>query len=181
MFSTTSYPIEGGCDCKFIRYRMTTPPLIVNCCHCLWCQRESGGAFVLNAMIEADRVQITTGNSPLFVRTPTHSCPNPVEGNDGQLIARCPKCYVAVWSNYSGPNVTVVRVATFDDPNILPPDVHVFTESKTKWLTLPEDARVFPRFYQKQNVWSRESLERVEAVDRKMQLHNNDRRKNKTG
>ena len=48
------YPIEGGCDCRRVRYRMMTAPLFVHCCHCRWCQRESGAAFALNAMIEAD-------------------------------------------------------------------------------------------------------------------------------
>ena len=56
MAATNSFPAEGGCDCRTVRYRMETRPLFVHCCHCRWCQRESGASFALNAMIEADRV-----------------------------------------------------------------------------------------------------------------------------
>ena len=50
----TDEHFDGGCDCRRIRYRMTSRPLFVHCCHCRWCQRESGSAFALNAMIEAE-------------------------------------------------------------------------------------------------------------------------------
>ena len=48
---------EGGCTCRHIRYRLAERPLFVHCCHCRWCQRDSGTAFAMNAMIEADRVE----------------------------------------------------------------------------------------------------------------------------
>src|SRR6516225_10222134 len=88
------FPVEGGCDCRSVRYRMQTPPLIVHCCHCRWCQRESGASFALNAMIEADRVG-NLGREPELVHTPS-------ESGKGQVIARCPNCRIAVWSHYSG-------------------------------------------------------------------------------
>jgi hypothetical protein len=47
MTDDTVFPLEGGCDCGEVRYRLTTRPLIVHCCHCRWCQRESGTAFAL--------------------------------------------------------------------------------------------------------------------------------------
>jgi len=47
---------DGGCDCRRVRYRLATRPLFVNCCHCRWCQRETGSAFAINAMIEAERL-----------------------------------------------------------------------------------------------------------------------------
>jgi hypothetical protein len=55
MTPAAGFPIEGGCDCRAVRYRMLSAPLFVHCCHCRWCQRESGASFALNAMIEADR------------------------------------------------------------------------------------------------------------------------------
>ncbi len=45
------YPIGGGCTCRSLRYRMMTKPMFVHCCHCTWCQRETGTAFALNAML----------------------------------------------------------------------------------------------------------------------------------
>src|ERR1041385_3018687 len=85
---------EGGCTCRAVRYRMTSRPMFVNCCHCRWCQRETGASFALNALMEADRV-VHLGGEPEIVVTPS-------ESGKGQKIARCPKCRVAIWSNYGG-------------------------------------------------------------------------------
>ena len=87
-------PLDGGCTCRHVRYRMTTAPLFVHCCHCRWCQRETGSSYALNAMIEADRVQLSHGDVDV-VATPTAS-------GKGQKISRCPHCRVAVWGNYAG-------------------------------------------------------------------------------
>ena len=113
-----------------VRYRMTSAPLFVHCCHCRWCQRETGTAFALNAMIEADRVSLLQGE-PEVVDTPSNS-------GQGQKIARCPKCRVAVWSNYAGAGdaVRFVRVGTLDEPDRVPPDIHIFTSSKQPWVVL---------------------------------------------
>ena len=128
-----SFPLEGGCDCGAVRYRIETPPMFVHCCHCRWCQRESGASFALNAMIESDRIT-TLGVKPELVNTPSHS-------GRGQQIARCQTCRVALWSHYSsaGPVVTFVRVGTLDNPDVLPPDIHIFTESKQPWVVLPPE------------------------------------------
>src|SRR6202011_778336 len=119
---------EGGCTCRHLRYRMMSRPLFVHCCHCRWCQRETGAAFALNAMIEADRVQLLTGDV-VVIATPTHS-------GKGQRIARCPNCKVAVWSNYSGAGdaIRFVRVGTLDEPARFAPDIHIFTSSKQPWV-----------------------------------------------
>ena len=84
--------------------------MFVHCCHCSWCQRETGTAFALNAMIEADRVELTSGEVEL-VHTPSAS-------GKGQKIWRCPECRVALWSNYSGSGdkVRFMRVGTLDTP-----------------------------------------------------------------
>jgi hypothetical protein len=132
--------------------------MVVHCCHCRWCQRESGAAFALNAMIEADRVT-SLGIEPEVVATPS-------ESGSGQRIARCPTCKVAVWSHYSGagPVVRFVRVGTLDNPDFLPPNVHIFTSSKQPWVQLPAGARVFPEYYEREQVWSPDSLERRERL-----------------
>jgi hypothetical protein len=152
------FPLEGGCDCKAVRYRIEAPPLIVHCCHCRWCQRESGSAFALNAMIESERVA-NLGIEPDVVDTPSAS-------GKGQKIARCPRCRVAVWSHYAGAGsvVTFVRVGTLDEPDLLPPDIHIFTASKQPWVVLSPDARTVPEYYKRDEVWSADSLARGEAV-----------------
>ena len=132
--SESTTPLEGGCTCRAVRYRMTSRPLFVHCCHCSWCQRETGTAFALNAMIEADRVQMLQGEVEV-INTPTNS-------GKGQKIARCPTCKIAVWSNYAGAGdaVRFVRVGTLDEPDRLPPDIHIFTSSKQPWVVLAPGA-----------------------------------------
>ena len=157
MTSNTAYPLEGGCDCKRIRYRLETPPLIVHCCHCRWCQRETGTAFALNAMIEAERV-IHLRAEPDLIDTPSLS-------GRGQKIARCPTCRIALWSNYSGagPILRFVRVGTLDTPEVLQPDIHIFASSKQPWVVLPQDVPAVPEFYEIERYWSPDSLARREA------------------
>src|SRR5437899_4622631 len=125
--AASEFPLDGGCTCRAVRYRMTTPPMFVHCCHCRWCQRETGASFALNAMIEADRVVLLSG-SPEVVDTPSAS-------GKGQKIWRCPTCRIAVWSHYAGagPAVHFVRVGTLDRPDVCPPDIHIFTASKQPW------------------------------------------------
>jgi len=158
MTATQGYPLEGGCDCREVRYRLTTSPMYVHCCHCRWCQRETGSAFVLNAMIEADRVELLQG-TPQVVLTPSAS-------GKGQKIARCPTCRIALWSNYagSGDRIRFVRVGTLDDPDRLPPDIHIFTSTKQPWVVLPEGALVFPEYYDRETCWPAESLARRKAA-----------------
>jgi hypothetical protein len=151
-------PLEGGCTCRAIRYRMTSAPLFVHCCHCRWCQRETGSAFVLNAMIEANRVVLLSG-TPDVVNTPSNS-------GKGQKISRCPMCRIAVWSNYAGAGEAIrfVRVGTLDNPDRLPPDIHIFTSSKQPWVVLPEGTPALPEFYDRKKYWPPESLARRAAL-----------------
>jgi hypothetical protein len=155
---THGFPAQGGCDCGTVRYRMETPPLFVHCCHCRWCQRESGASFALNAMIEASRVTLLAGE-PEIVDTPSAS-------GRGQRISRCPRCRVALWSNYSGagPRVRFVRVGTLDDPDLLPPDIHIFTASKQPWVQLPPGTPAVPEYYDREQYWPAASLARRQVL-----------------
>ncbi|HSF96295.1 MAG TPA: GFA family protein [Thermohalobaculum sp.] len=152
--------MEGGCACGKVRFRMSGAPMFVHCCHCRECQRLSGGAFALNAMVEADRVDLLSG-TPQGVTVPTAS-------GRGQKIARCPACQVAVWSNYAGAGdgVHFVRVGTLDDPDALPPDIHIYTASKQPWVIIPEGARAVPEYYRAAEFWPAESLVRFKAARR---------------
>ena len=158
MASSDGFPLDGGCDCRGVRYRMTTPPLFVHCCHCRWCQRETGASFALNAMIEADRVVLLNGE-PEIVPTPSNS-------GKGQRIARCPSCRIALWSNYAGAGdaIRFVRVGTLDDPDLLPPDIHLFTSTKQPWVVLPEGTPAVAEYYDRKSYWPKQSLERREAL-----------------
>ena len=152
----TSVAREGGCACGAVRYRLTSDPLITHCCHCLNCQRQTGSAFVINLLIEADRVELLAG------------VPEPVDvpRDDGskQRISRCPTCQVAVYSDYGRPEVLFVRAGTLDQPSSVTPDVHIFTKSKLSWVTLPESVPAFEVYYDRKVLWPAASLERIEAV-----------------
>jgi len=156
-----TFPLEGGCDCKAVRYRMETKPLFVNCCHCRWCQRETGASFALNAMIETDRLTVLAAK-PEMVDTPSNS-------GKGQKIARCPRCRLALWSHYAGagPVVAFVRVGTLDNPDACPPDIHIFTSTKQPWVVLPAGTPAMPEYYDREKCWPRESLERRKAYMQK--------------
>ncbi len=149
---------EGGCACRAVRYRLSSPPLFVHCCHCLNCQRQTGSAFVINLLIEARRVEIVA------------EAPQPVDAprDDGsvQRIYRCPRCQVAVFSEYARPEVWFVRGGTLDEPTHITPDVHIYTRSKVGWVTLPEGAPAFEEYYDPKRLWPAESLERLKAIRR---------------
>jgi hypothetical protein len=148
--------LEGGCACREVRYRLTSEPLFVHCCHCLNCQRQTGSAFAINVLIEADRVEPLAGDPrPVAV---------PRSGGKKQTIWRCPTCQVATFSRYTSPGVRFVRGGTLDDPSALAPDVHIFTRSKLPWVELPEDVPAFRTYYDTQKLWPPASLERVEAL-----------------
>lgn len=152
-----SESFEGGCSCRAVRYRMTSRPMIVHACHCSWCQRETGSAFAVNAVIEADRV-VVQGEFEL-VDTPSAS-------GKGQKVARCPKCRIALWSHYAGGGVAArfVRVGTLDEPGQFPPDVHIFTSTKQPWVVLPAGAKAFAEYYNPKEVWPPEGQARWKAA-----------------
>lgn len=149
---------EGRCTCGHVKYRMESEPLIVHCCHCRFCQRETGTAFALNAVIESDRLAVLEGE-PEFIMTPSHS-------GKGQRIARCPHCKVAVWSHYAGAGdlASFVRVGTLDDPDRFEPGVHIFTGSKQPWVQLPAGTPAYEEFYPRGEPWSEESRQRWKAL-----------------
>ena len=151
-----SVPREGGCACGAVRYRVTSDPLFTHCCHCLNCQRQTGSAFVINLLIEADRVELLA-EDPLPVDVPR-------DDGSTQRIFRCSTCQVAVYSQYTRPELRYVRGGTLDEPSSVEPDVHIFTRSKLPWITLPDSAPAFEVFYDAKALWPAASLERLEAI-----------------
>jgi hypothetical protein len=152
----TSVAREGGCACGAVRYRLTSDPLFTHCCHCLNCQRQTGSAFVINLLIEADRVELLSGA--------LQAVDAPRDDGSKQRISRCPTCQVAVYSDYGRPEVLFVRAGTLDQPGSVTPDVHIFTKSKLSWVTLPESVPAFEVYYDREVLWPASSLERLEAI-----------------
>ena len=164
MSRPTPVDLSGGCDCRAVRYKLTSYPLFVHCCHCRWCQRQSGSAFCLNAVIEADRVCLESKKEPVATETLSPS-------GGGQTIFRCPTCWIAVWSDYGGKGdwVRFIRVGTLDNPGSVPPDIHIYTSTKQAWVVLPPDAVAREETYDKSDCWPAESLERLKELQTKIQ------------
>lgn len=162
--SANTETCDGGCGCGALRYRVELEPLIVHCCHCRWCQRQTGSAFAVNALFEATRVSLLAGEVEI-IDTPSPS------GN-GQVITRCPDCRVAVWSSYHmgglKERIRFIRVGTLDNPDRLPPDVHIYTSTKQPWVVLPPDDYAVDEFYDIKATWRPDSLERRAALARAM-------------
>ena len=146
---------EGGCSCGEVRYRLASEPLFVHCCHCLNCQRQTGSAFVINVLIETDRVELLAGE-PEVVPVP--------RGTKTQKIWRCPTCRIAPYSQYTTPRIRFVRAGTLDDPASVAPDVHIYTRSKLPWVELPESVPAFRTYYDTEKLWPAASLERFRAA-----------------
>jgi hypothetical protein len=152
-----SFASEGGCSCGETRYRLTSGPLVTHCCHCLNCQRQTGSAFVINVLVEADQVELLAGE-PQAIDVPRDGNATP------QRIFRCPACQIAVYSEYSNPAVRFVRAGTLDDPSSVEPDVHIFTRSKLPWVLLPEHVPAFDVYYDRDALWPDASLHRLRAL-----------------
>ncbi|HEY8682855.1 MAG TPA: GFA family protein [Rhodanobacter sp.] len=149
---------EGCCTCGSVRYRLTSAPMFVHCCHCTWCQRESGTAFALNALIETDRLALLQGE-PERVPTPSNS-------GSGQAVMRCPDCRIALWSHYAGAGdlLAFVRVGTLATPWRLRPDIHIFTSTRLPWVVLSSDIPAVAEYYKRDDYWPSASLARREAM-----------------
>jgi hypothetical protein len=149
--------LAGGCACAALRYRLMTPPMFVHCCHCRDCQRQTGSAFVINALIETDRLAVLAGEpQPILM---------PTDSGRPHRIFRCPICQMAVWSEYGGrAALRFVRVGTLDDPTALSPDVHIYVRSKLPWVALPDGAAAFAAYYDSAKLWPAASLERRRAI-----------------
>ncbi len=148
---------EGGCACGDVRYGLKTRPMFVNACHCGNCQRLTGGAFAMNAIIEKDAVELIAGTPAVFG----------LKGGSGKQhdVYFCKNCGTHVWNEYHTfpGNTWFVRVGTLDDPNLLKPDAHIFTRFKHASTSLPDDVPAFDERYDREKLWPAEIRERLEA------------------
>ena len=126
-------PLDGGCTCAKIRFRLEVAPIITHCCHCRNCQKASGSAFSINAMIESEHLTVLEGTPERF------------RGTDSQEVARCAACGLTLWSQHPhfGEAIAFVGVGVLDQGERLAPEAHYFTRSKHPWVQLPPDLPAF--------------------------------------
>jgi len=152
MATKPGFPAEGGCTCRSVRYRIATEPLFVHCCHCRWCQRETGAAFAINALIESSRVEVLSGQ-PEPVVTPSNS-------GRGQTIVRCPQRRIALWTTrVAGRHSASCASGRWTTPMYCRPTstLHVVEAAVGD---LPPDVPAAAEYYDRNAHWPPHSLER---------------------
>ena len=149
--------LRGSCSCGEVTYHLSSGPMFVHCCHCHDCQTLSGSAYLLNALIETDRVNVEGALVDVHLSTPS---------GHGKIVRRCTACKDAIYSHYliRGKSVAFLRVGTLDEPSLCPPDVQIFTESKQSWVPLSTDIPAFEAFYDFKDLWPEESWSRMQAA-----------------
>lgn len=129
-------PIEGGCQCGALRYRVTVAPLMIYACHCSNCQRITGSAFVLSATIAESSFEFTTGE-PRTVEWQSDA------GNQryGSFCGDC-GCRIAHGQIPSN-NILSLRAGTFDDVSWVTPAGHSWTRSAQPWIKFDAGDNLF--------------------------------------
>ena len=152
------FPAEARCACGTVQFTVTHKPMFVHCCHCTWCQRESGSAFALNALVETDRLAITQGSTTRETI--------PTASGRGQTVIRCAACHSPLWSHFGGvgERVAFVRVGALSDPGLCPPDIHIYTSTKRAWVKLDPGVPAMEEFYRRSEQWPAESVTRYKTA-----------------
>lgn len=125
--------MEGGCQCGFIRYRVSGKPLRLNVCHCKDCQKQSGSAFGMSLVVRPESLALTAGEVKTFELQ--------AESGRIKVCAFCPKCGVRIYNATAA--LCSVKAGTLDDTNGLVPDAHYWTSRKQAWAQLPDDLPCF--------------------------------------
>lgn len=151
---------RGGCACGAVRFELLSSPIFVQACHCSFCQRMTGSAFSVNALLESDRV-FRLGQEPEAVPTPS-ALPA------GQIAHRCGTCRVRVWSTHAslGPRVALIHAGCMDEPTAFEPELHCFVSNKMPWVIVPDGVPSFDLSYSAKELWSEHALARLQDATR---------------
>ena len=149
---------KGACSCGEVEFTLLQAPMFIHCCHCTWCQKETGSAFALNALIETSSINLD-GGKLTRITVPTNS-------GKGQIIVRCSKCLSALWSHYGAAEekVAFLRVGTLNNSREIQPDIHIYTSSKVNWLKLGYDTPVVEEYYRRSQYWPESSINRYKSA-----------------
>ena len=111
-------PLEGGCLCGTVRYRVSAEPDDGGYCHCRICQRSTGAPVVAWLTVASDAFAWTKG-APTAYRS----------SQEAERLF-CPACGTQlVFREPAEPHLLDVTLASLDDPEAVRPDHHIWTES----------------------------------------------------
>lgn len=131
------FPVEGGCQCGAVRYRLTAPPLSVYNCHCKDCQRFSGAAWTMSMPTRRAHVELMSGELRSYDNT----------SDSGRVIRMhsCRTCNTRLWNEpLSAPDIFVVRAGTLDDLDWAVPVGNIWTDSRAAWAEIDPQQINFP-------------------------------------
>lgn len=131
--------------------------MFTHACHCLDCQRSTGSAFVIHAVIAQKDLTITGE---------TRAGSFPTGSGAGSKLHFCTSCGTFVWAQYLYHQVPVIalRTGTLDNPHAVSPQAHIFVRSKQPWVSLPAEVPTFEQAYDRAQVWPPESVARYESL-----------------
>ena len=127
----------GGCLCGYIRYRTIGKPERTTVCHCTFCQRLTGAAFLVEPVFLKTNVEVERGALQTYEhRSPDHG--------RTLTVGFCPRCGTHLSLRFERfPTMQGVCGGTFDDPDWFKPDRHIFTRSAVDWMTFPAGVSCF--------------------------------------
>lgn len=133
-----SFPVEGGCQCGAVRYRITASPLAVYNCHCRDCQRHSGATHSMSMPIVREHFEHLGGQVTAFDKA--------ADSGRTVRILGCAICGTKVWNEpLASPGMLVVKPGTLDDPSWAVPVGNIWTASALPYAPIDWALPHFPR------------------------------------
>lgn len=126
------FPVEGGCQCGSVRYRLTRKPHAVYRCHCTDCRKFSGAAYGISMPADRDSVELIKGEPAVYHK----------QAASGRVVEMfyCPTCLTRLWNHPQGnDSLTVLRAGTLDDTDWAVPVGNIWTQSKVSWIDIDPD------------------------------------------
>lgn len=132
-----AFPVEGGCQCGAVRYRLKAAPKGVYACHCKDCQRFSGTTHTISMVVGVDDVELVKGTLIHFDKA----------ADSGRVVRMlgCERCGTKVWNEpLASPALIVMKPGTLDDMGWAAPVGNIWTESRAPWVVIDPDVPNFP-------------------------------------
>jgi hypothetical protein len=124
-------PIEGGCLCGGLRYRLHAEPTQLGDCHCIDCRRASAAPFVTWGAVNRDRMEIVSGELRKVIYA-------------GRLrsFAACCGTPLFFQDNEAAESIDLA-IASLDRPESYQPTVAIWTEDRLPWVALESGRKIF--------------------------------------
>jgi hypothetical protein len=132
-----AFPIEGGCQCRAVRYRITAPPLSVYSCYCKDCQRASGGTHTMSMPVGRETFEVLSGEVMTYDRS----------ADSGRVVRMCgcARCGTKMWNEpQATTGMIVVKPGTLDDITWATPVGSIWAASRPPWVEIDETQVNFP-------------------------------------